>query len=290
MKRKIIGIVVAVVLATIGTLALVSYVQNAKDEAVKEEAQVSVLVVTDTIRQGATFSEISSAVKATEIPERLLAADAVTDLDDVDAELVAGIELQAGEQLLESRLVDAKSLVRVEVPKGLQELTLALDPVRAGGADLEAGDIVGVVLSFEPFDLTSDGLPASSDDPVDTPINVQPQQTAKTPNTTHLALNNVLVTSVKYSQADSERVSEVQTASADGSNDNSSNDPVLAATIDEAPGNELLITLAVTAPEVEQLIFAAEFGLIWLTGQNADTNPGGTRIVTLNQVYVSVPR
>ena len=280
MKRKIIGIAVALVLAVIGTLALVAYVENAKDNAVQEEAQVMVFVVTDTIRQGATLSEVRSAVALTEIPARLQAADAITDLDDVDDGLVAGVELLPGEQLLESRLVDAASLVRVEVPEGLQELTLALSPERAVGADLEAGDLVGVVLSFEPFDIgvaqTDDTNPDSTDNPA----------AAQTPNTTHLTLSNILVTGVQYSQEDSQRVSEVQTAAADGETDATT----LAATVDEAPGQQLLITLALSSAEVEQIVFAAEFGLIYLTGQNADTDIEGTRIVTLSQVYIPVPR
>ncbi len=280
MKRKIIGIAVALVLAVIGTLALVAYVENAKDNAVQEEAQVMVFVVTDTIRQGATLSEVRSAVALTEIPARLQAADAITDLDDVADGLVAGVELLPGEQLLESRLVDAASLVRVEVPEGLQELTLALSPERAVGADLEAGDLVGVVLSFAPFDI---GV-AQTDDT--NPDSTDTAAAAQTPNTTHLTLSNILVTGVQYSQEDSQRVSEVQTAAADGETDATT----LAATVDEAPGQQLLITLALSSPEVEQIVFAAEFGLIYLTGQNADTDIEGTRIVTLSQVYIPVPR
>ena len=48
--------------------------------------------------------------------------------------------------------------------------------------------------------------------------------------------------------------------------------------------------MAVNAPEVEQIVFAAEFGRIWLTGQNANTDDDGSRILTLDQVYVQVPR
>ena len=282
MKRKIIGIAVAVVLAVIGTLALVAYVEDAKDEAVKPEEQVSVFVVTDTIRQGATLAEIRSAVTLTELPVRLRAVDAVTDLADIDQALVAGVELLPGEQLLESRLVDSASLVRVEVPVGLQELTLALAPERAVGANLEAGDLVGVVLSFEPFDIgvavTADTVAGSTPD--------QPEGAAKTPNTTHLTLSNILVTGVQYSQEDSQRVSQTQSIGADEETD----DTALPVSVEEAPAQQLLITLAVSSPEVEQIVFAAEFGLIYLTGQNADTDLEGTRIVTLSQVYIPVPR
>ena len=44
-KRRIIGIVAAMLLAVIGTIALVGYVQSAKDKAVAQEALVDVYVV-----------------------------------------------------------------------------------------------------------------------------------------------------------------------------------------------------------------------------------------------------
>ena len=45
MKRRIIGIVAAIVLASVGTLALVGYVQSAKDEADAASAPVEVYVL-----------------------------------------------------------------------------------------------------------------------------------------------------------------------------------------------------------------------------------------------------
>ena len=47
----------------------------------------------------------------------------------------------------------------------------------------------------------------------------------------------------------------------------------------------MLVTLALSSPQVEQLVFGAEFGHIWLTAENADADESGTRIVTLGEVY-----
>jgi hypothetical protein len=47
----------------------------------------------------------------------------------------------------------------------------------------------------------------------------------------------------------------------------------------------MLVTLALSSPQVEQVVFAAEFGHIWLTGENADADESGTRVVTLGEVY-----
>ena len=59
MKRKIIGVLAALVLAGIGTAALVVYVESAKDQAVAAEALVDVYVVSETIPKGTPVGEIT---------------------------------------------------------------------------------------------------------------------------------------------------------------------------------------------------------------------------------------
>jgi pilus assembly protein CpaB len=251
MKRKIIGILGAVLLATVGTLALVGYVRSAKDKAVAGERQVEAYVLDKTARKGASLEEIRGAVKQVEVPAKVRADDAVTDLAGLDGDLVAGVDLEPGEQLLRSRLVNAQDLARVEVPEGRQELAIALDPERAVGGVVRAGDTVGVVLSFEPFDSNSGD---------------------KTANVTHLLLHKVLVTSVQFDQNESGTGSGVVGGGDDEDDDED---------VERAPKNRLIVTLALTSSEVEQVVFAAEFGHIWLTAEGADADESGTRIVTL---------
>ncbi len=57
------------------------------------------------------------------------------------------------------------------------------------------------------------------------------------------------------------------------------------ATPNLAPSGNLLVTLAVDAPSVERIVFAAEFGLIWLTVEPADAPEDGTKIVTRDNIY-----
>jgi pilus assembly protein CpaB len=305
MRRRVVGILLAVVLAGLGTWALVAYVQSARDEAAAEEPQTEVYVVTRDVRVGATVREIVDSVELTEVPERLAAPDAVTDLDDLADGDVSAVQLRKGEQLLESRIVDPETLVRVDVPDGLQEVTLALEPERAVGGLLEAGDLVGVVLSFDPFEITDGRAPSAVEeepaDPGDGDAGDGTEgdtggDTAKTPNVTHLTLQQVQVTSVRYAQRDSERIVERQ--SDEGEDDSGASalgreledDADASAIVDEGPDERLLVTLAVSSPEVEQIVFAAEFGHVWLTKQSTETDQDGTRIVTLDQVYVVVPR
>jgi pilus assembly protein CpaB len=258
MNRRIIGIVAAVVLATVGTFALVSYVQSAKDDAVAGEQLVEVYVVRDAVSRGAAVDQVRDAVELTEVPAKVRPDDAVTDLDGLDDELVAAVDLAPGELLLTSRLIQQEDLTRAQVPEGLQELTVALEPQRAVGGSIRAGETVGIVISFEPFDLPNDGQGGD--------------QSEKTPNMTHLTFHKILVTSVQFDESE---------AAPDESEGDESDDE----TVERAPSNQLLVTLALSSPQVEQVVFAAEFGHIWLTAENAQATEDGTRVVTLGEVY-----
>lgn len=278
MSRKIGGIALAVVLAIVGTVALVAYVNKAKDDAVADVQPVSILVFTEAIPQGASMAQIEEAVELTDVPKDLVSDNALVSLASVDPTLVAGVAFEKGEQLRSTRLVDPESLIRVDVPEGLQEITLALDPERAVGGVLQPGQLVGVIISFDPFDINTSGVPEETGaEPTETTV----EAPTKTPNTTHLTLQQVLVTSVQISANDSERRIEVAT---DDSVDSATRDEA----VNEAPGDRLLVTLAVSSSQAEQLVFAAEFGYIWLTRQNDDTDSEPTRIITIDQVYVTV--
>ena len=273
MKRKIAGILVAVLLATIGTVALVAYVKSAKDRAIAGEERVKVYVVKSNVRKGAPMAEIRNAIDLVEIPAKVLANGAIVDPVQLSEGQVAAIDLVSGEQLLKTRLVNADQLTRVSVPKGLQQVTLALDPERAVGGELKAGDTVGIVISFEPFD-TNEFVPISGQDG-----QVEIRQT-KTANTTHLTLHKVLVTGVQFDKNDSGQATVAVLGAAKKDAD--------ASQVEQAPASKLLVTLALSSPHVEQVVFGAEFGLIWLTAEDFNTDETGTRIVTLGEVYGEV--
>src|SRR5262245_38788300 len=117
-KRRIIGIITAVILATIGTVALVGYVQSAKNRAVAEERLVDVYVVDKLIPKGAPAETITSSVSVEQIPARLEQPGAIEDLGEVGSN-VAATDLQPGDQLLAARLVP-KDQIAVEVTDKIQ--------------------------------------------------------------------------------------------------------------------------------------------------------------------------
>lgn len=249
MKRRWVGVVAAFLLATLGTLVLVSYVQAAKDEAVADEQLVRVLVVTSRVGRGTAAADLDDQVRAVDVPARVRVEGAVADLTEL-ADLHAAVELLPGEQVTRARFASQGDAARGEAPEGLLQVTVALDPERALGGNVRAGDTVAVLLSFEPFEA-EDGK--------------------KTANTTHLELHKVAVTDVQLLAQG--------TAAPTG-------EPA-APGVATAVQGRYLVTLAIDAPAVEQVVFAAEHGFVWLSNEPADANEGGTKIVTRGNVYTA---
>jgi pilus assembly protein CpaB len=274
-KRRIIGILAAMILAIIGTVALVGYVQSAKDKALADEALVDVYVVDKLVPKGAESETIRASVSLEQIPARLEQPGAISDLEKVGAN-VAATDLQPGDQLLAARLV-AKDQVSEDVKDKVQIATI-LTPERAVGGSLKKGDLVGVYLSFDPFTLEEAGASAA-DAALTTPPESTEVDTAETddekksPNMSRLEFQHVLVTGVQ-----------------------TTNEPVIPAadtdTESEGPeqvtGDQYVVTLALTPEQSERFVFATEFGHVWLSKDPASVSDDGTRLVTLGNVYTVV--
>ena len=99
----------------------------------------------------------------------------------------------------------------------------------------------------------------------------------QSPNMTHLTFHKVLVTAVQFAEGEGR--------SSSGTDDEESGEDTEA---EPAPANAVLVTLALSSPQVEQVVFAAEFGHIWLTAEGADADESGTRAVTLGEAFGGV--
>ncbi len=291
-KRRIIGIVAATVLALIGTVALVSYVRSATDKAVANEALVDVYVVDQFVPKGAEPGTIESAVSVEQVPARLVQVGALTDLEQV-GDQVAASDLQPGDQLLAARLA-AKELVTEEVTDKVQ-ISALLEAERAVGGALKKGDLVGVYISFDPFDVDVTGQDpgAQAESETDTPTDASallaptvesttdPEATddealpKKTPNVSRLEFRNVLVTNV-------------QTTSAPVTQDDGDDTNDAEPTVAQVTGTQYVVTIALSPEQSERFVFAKEFGKVWLSLDPATLADDGTRPVTLANVYTVV--
>ncbi|SFK79734.1 Flp pilus assembly protein CpaB [Geodermatophilus ruber] len=150
MRRRLLAATAALVLLVAGTLALLAYVRGADARALAGTRTVEVLVADELIPQGTPATALADLVSIQSLPAKAALAGRVTDLSAL-GDRVSTVDLQPGEQLLESRferLDDLQAPGTVAVPAGLQEVSILLEPQRAIGGRLAAGDTVGVVVSM----------------------------------------------------------------------------------------------------------------------------------------------
>jgi pilus assembly protein CpaB len=163
-------------------------VRGADSRALAGVRTVEVLVADQLIPGGTTADQLEDLVRTDIVPAKTAVDGRVTDLQSLAGQ-VATVDLQPGEQLLASRFGspdDLQAPGTVAVPDGLQEVSILLEPQRAVGGRLAAGDAVGVVVSLTFEDGTS---------------------------ATHAVLHDVLVTQVQGAPAPVESTDEQETAS-----------------------------------------------------------------------------
>lgn len=150
MRRRLLAAAAALVLLVAGTLVLLAYVRGADARALAGTRTVEVLVVAAPILQGTPGSELAGSVRSEVLPAKAALDGRVTDLSALSGQ-VSTVDLQVGEQLLASRFTSPDDLQvpgTVAVPAGLQEVSILLEPQRAVGGRLVAGDTVGVLVSL----------------------------------------------------------------------------------------------------------------------------------------------
>jgi pilus assembly protein CpaB len=187
-RRRLLAAIAALVLLVAGTLVLLAYVRGADARALAGTRTVEVLVADELIPEGTAGSELAGLVRTEVLPAKAALQGRVTDLSSL-ADLVSTVDLQPGEQLLASRFEspdERQAPGTVEVPEGLQELSVLLEPQRAIGGRLAAGDTVGIVVSVS----------------------------AEAGPSTHALLHDVLVTQVQGAPAPAPTDGETETASA----------------------------------------------------------------------------
>ena len=291
MNRRLLGVAGAAALAVIGTFAILAYVRDADDRAQADAELVEVYTVDERVAAGSDAADLRRAIDVEMVQAGTVVDGVVVDLAELDGK-VAAVDLVPGEQLLRARLVDAASFDDgrnrlTSIPVGKHEVTVSLAPERALGGQVVPGDTVSVIASFVPFEVGTVPLDPETGEllvPVDDlnqPVAADPAipdidipglgQSLQTPNVTHILLHKVLVTRVQVEQLPKE------VTDADG---NTVDSGVLA------PTGNLLVTVALDAPEIERLVFTAEFGLIWLSYEPAEASEDGTRIQTRGSVYI----
>ena len=267
MNKRLIGVAIAALLALLGTIAILRYVNDADERARADVELVEVYVVDSRVAAGADEAEIRGSIGTAQVTAESVLGDVVTDLQQLDGK-VAAVDLVPGEQVLASRFIDAASYNAgksrlTSVPAGLQEITFSMAPERLVGGQVNPGDTVGVIASFGETELggiSEDALLAI--DTYEEYIELANllgavEEDLTLVETTHFLLHKVLVTRVQVEELPQEVVD------ADGN-------PVDTGVL--SPTGNLLVTLAVQTEDVERLVFSAEFGSIWMSYEPAEAD------------------
>lgn len=245
MKTRLIGGAAAFLLAITGTVAVTSYVQGADQRALNGAAASPVYVVEKEIPANTPAAELTKFIKASSMPASAVAEGSVTDLGTL-AGRVTSAALLPGEQLLDARMVDPASLL---VP---------------GKAAVPAG-MQEVTVQLGPDRLVGGQLAAG--DTVGVLVSFTEGAGHDGP-TTRLVFSKVLITSIQGAPAE---------ATGKEAQATTSGPPV--------PAGAMLITLARPAAEVERIVFAAEFGSLWLSKEADTSTGGGTSVITKDGFY-----
>lgn len=252
MRRRLLASAAALVLALVGAVVLLAYAKGADARALAGQRTQQVLVTTARIPSGTPAVSLGDLVRPRQLPATAVAPGAVRDLAAL-AGTVTTTDLLPGEQLLAGRFTDPAKLQvpgTVAVPAGLQEVTVQLEPQRALGGRLAAGDHVGVFVSL----VNPDGS-----------------------GTTDSVLHTVLVTQVQGG-----------TAPPPSSGSAAAGPSTAAASSSAAAGpptSTMLVTLALGAKAAEAVVFGQEHGKVWLSLEPAGANTGGTTVLDNRNVY-----
>lgn len=164
--RRVLAAIAAIILAIVGAILLLNYVEGADERAMEGLKTAEVLVVDELIPEGTAAEDVTGLVRLQTLPQVAVAPESLGDLADVDG-LVTTTDLLPGEQVLTSRFADPATLAaptRIETPQGFQEVTIQLEAQRVLGGMLKAGDLVGIILSATIEDNpNTDGVDESLD-------------------------------------------------------------------------------------------------------------------------------
>lgn len=254
MKTRLLGGIAALVVAIIGTVMLVFYVQGADKRALANTETQDVYVIQKEIPVGTPTAKFGDSVIKKAVPKSAVAADSVSSLGDLGSK-VSSIDFMPGEQLLATRMVDPTSLAgpgRVEVPTGLQEVTVKLPIERVVGGHLAAGDTVGMMLSFKADDKAS------------------------APDQTSFTFHKVLVTAVQDASGTISDSSNTASQSSGGA---------LSANKASGQNSGYLVTVARSAVDVQKVVYAAEFGTIYLSKEPSGATEGNSGVMDRGSVF-----
>jgi pilus assembly protein CpaB len=151
LSRRAIALIVAVVLAAVATVALVSYVQSAKNKNVVNP--VTAFVAKQNIAAGTDAATIISGglIETKTVPSSVVPTGAISSLTDIQGKN-ANVDIAQGEIILSSRfgLPGANPIggQQFVIPPGFQAISVEVTPIPGVANFISPGDTVSVLAQF----------------------------------------------------------------------------------------------------------------------------------------------
>lgn len=235
------AIIVAIILAVLATIALSGYVRGVEDRALQNVELVEAFVAKDVIPEGMSGSAAvaNGLIDRTEVLRRTLPVGAVTALDQVAGQ-VAGADILPGELLLTGRFVDpAAQTGQLEIPEGMVGMAVEVGIPPGVAGFIENGDHVSILahVSVPPANPQVDSG--------DTAEEQAAQIEAQSEQRTEFLLQNIQVLNVGQ---------RVIVSTEEGQDEQV-----------QRSESVMLMTLALTHEQAEQLAFANFEGQLYFT-------------------------
>jgi pilus assembly protein CpaB len=147
MKRPIVPIVIAVLLAVIAGLLVFFYTRGAEDRALEGQQPVTILMSSALIPLGMTLGDANAngLIKTSEITEKLKPAGSLSEVTSENAALVAQSDIAPGQILMSSSFGLAVPVsAPLEVPDGMMAVSISMEGPAKVGSFLRPGSEVAV--------------------------------------------------------------------------------------------------------------------------------------------------
>lgn len=151
MNRRVVGLVVAIVLAAIATVAIYLWVQGAEDRITAGQELRQVYVATQRIEAGTSAeAAINQAlIEQREVQQNSVAEGAIGSLEQIEG-LVATVPIVPGQQIVAASFGDSASPTvaqgaDIEVPEGEQAVSVDLAVVPAVAGFIDSGDHISII-------------------------------------------------------------------------------------------------------------------------------------------------
>ena len=165
MNRRLIGLVIAVVLAAIATFFIISYVQTADERAREAEELTEVFVAQEDIQAGMSADEAigQGLIDRDEIPSRSVPSGAIGALSQIEGD-IATVDIVEGEVIVSQRFgaTVAETGGRLQIPDGLQAVSVQVSVVPGVAGFIEPEDTVSVLATMEATDPDDEDAPSAT--------------------------------------------------------------------------------------------------------------------------------